>query len=91
VRCDFVLDECCRAVSGAHLGGGVPFDPALSTGEVDHPTPAELPCPTPPDRSGLWRSGNGVEGGVFESWIFVGADEGRTGGPNRDETPEDGP
>src|SRR4051812_16478672 len=29
VRCDFVLDRCCRAVSGAHLGGAVPFDPAL--------------------------------------------------------------
>jgi hypothetical protein len=86
VRCDFVLDECCRAVSGAHLGGGVPFDPALSSGEVTHPTPAALPCPAPPDRSGPWRSGNGVEGGVFESWIFVGPDEGRDPGRYGDET-----
>jgi hypothetical protein len=72
VRCDFILDECCRAASGAHLGGGVPFDPALGSGDVTHPEPADLPCPHPPDRKGPWRSGNGVEGGVFESWINVG-------------------
>lgn len=72
VRCDFILDECCRAVSGAHLGGGVPFDPALAGGDVTHPAPEALPCPHPPDREGPWRSGNGVEGGVFESWINVG-------------------
>jgi hypothetical protein len=73
VRCGFVLDECCRAVSGEHLGGGVPFDPRLS--KVDgHPKPAELACASPPDRRGRWRSGNGVEGGTFESWIRVGRD-----------------
>jgi hypothetical protein len=33
-------------------------------------------CSSPPDRSGPWRSGNGVEGGVFESWIKVDADAG---------------
>jgi hypothetical protein len=71
VRCDFILDECCRAVSGAHLGGGVPFDNALAGGDATHPEPATLPCPHPPDRNGPWRSGNGVEGGVFESWIKV--------------------
>jgi hypothetical protein len=76
VRCDFLLDECCRAVSGAHLGGGVPFDPALAHGKAEHPEPRELVCPSPPDRSGPWRSGNGVEGGVFESWIKVVADAG---------------
>jgi hypothetical protein len=76
VRCDFILDDCCRAVSGAHLGGGVPFDETLARGDADHPDVAELACPTPPDRSGPWRSGNGVEGGVWESWIKVGPDGG---------------
>jgi len=71
VRCDFILDECCRAVSGAHLGGGVPFDTTLARGKADHPDADELVCASPPDRSGDWRSGNGVEGGVFESWIKV--------------------
>jgi hypothetical protein len=72
VRCDFILDECCRAVSGAHLGGGVPFDQALAHGEATHPEPAALPCEHPPDRPGPWRSGNGVEGGVWDSWVYVG-------------------
>ena len=77
-----MLDECCRAVSGAHLGGGVPLDPALADGELTHPQPAaEPPCPAPRDRSWPWRSGNGVEGGVFESWIFVGPDETPGGAP----------
>lgn len=80
VRCDFILDECCRAASGAHLGGGVPFAPALADYDgVTHPAPAALPCPHPPDRKGPWRSGNGVEGGVFESWIKVGPGRGGYG------------
>jgi hypothetical protein len=74
VRCDFLLDECCRAVSGAHLGGGVPFDEALARGKVNHPAAGKLVCSDPPDRSGPWRSGNGVEGGFFESWIMIVAD-----------------
>jgi hypothetical protein len=76
VRCDFLLDKCCRAVSGAHLGGGVPFDKALARGDAEHPELLELVCERPPDRSGPWRSGNGVEGGVWESWIKVVADGG---------------
>jgi hypothetical protein len=79
VRCDFILDECCRAVSGAHLGGAIPFDPALADSYISHPAPAALPCPHPPDREGPWRSGNGVEGGVFESWIKVDAGAGSHG------------
>jgi hypothetical protein len=76
VRCDFLLDECCRAVSGAHLGGGVPFDKGLARGKAGHPDVPALVCKSPPDRSGPWRSGNGVEGGVWESWIKVVADGG---------------
>jgi hypothetical protein len=61
-------------VSGAHLGGGVPFDETLARGEAEHPDPVETGptrCLHPPDRSGPWRSGNGIEGGVWESWIKV--------------------
>jgi hypothetical protein len=71
VRCDFLLDECCRALSGAHLGGGVPLDKTLARGDARHPDAPKLACLQPPDRSGPWRSGNGVEGGVWESWIKV--------------------
>ena len=81
VRCDFLLDECCRAVSGAHLGGGVPFDKALARGTANHPAVGKLACSSPPDRSGPWRSGNGAEGGVWESWIKVVADGAYGGAP----------
>jgi len=73
----FVLDECCRAVSGLHLGGGVPYDATLSAVHKAHPKPLVLPCPSPPDRSGPWHTGNGTEGGTFESWITVGRDDPR--------------
>jgi hypothetical protein len=76
LRGDFVLDECCRAVDGDHIGGAVPrYEPQPSAGaaphDVRHPTPATLPCSHPPERSGAWTSGNGVPGGTFESWFFV--------------------
>ena len=71
LRASFLLDECGRAVSGAHLGGAVAVRPALTTVADQHPKPDPLPVPSPPDRSGPWRSGNGVEGGTFESWITV--------------------
>ena len=86
VRCDFLLDECCRAVSGAHLGGGVPFDPALVRAKVGHPKPPKLACERPPGGGGRWRSGNGVEGGVFESWIKVVADAGYRDEPEEGES-----
>ncbi|MEU4689796.1 hypothetical protein [Actinoplanes sp. NPDC023714] len=73
IRSAFVLDECCRALSGMHLGGGVPLRAALTA--VDgHPDPQPLICANPPDRAGDWQSGNGAEGGTFESWIWVGQD-----------------
>jgi hypothetical protein len=75
-RSAFVLDECCRAVSGTHLGGGVPFDRSLSAVR-GHPARADLPCPSPPDRRGPWQSGNGIEGGTFETWINVRSDDQR--------------
>jgi hypothetical protein len=62
VRCDFIVDECCRAVDGNHLGGAVPTLPETP---VEPSEPGNGPaCPPRP-------SGDGVEGGLFESWVFV--------------------
>lgn len=33
--------------------------------------PRKVPCLVPPDGTGVWRSGNGTPGGVFESWFFI--------------------
>ena len=61
VRGDFVLDECCRALDGNHVGGGVPVTAS------DY-TPVEplvtRGCPPRP-------SGDGTEGGDFVSWLYV--------------------
>lgn len=67
VLADFVLDECCRAVDGNHLGGRVPLLPGHD--RFDAPRPEG--CAVPPDRPGPWTSGNGTEGGVFETWFRV--------------------
>jgi hypothetical protein len=74
LRSDFVLDECCRAVDGNHVGGAVPFyEPRAlpNTRPVQHPVPPSRPCPHPPGHTGQWSSGNGTEGGTFEAWFFV--------------------
>jgi hypothetical protein len=61
LRGDFVLDECCRALDGNHVGGGVPVTDA-----------AYEPVQTPPETGCAPRpSGNGAEGGDFVSWILV--------------------
>jgi hypothetical protein len=62
IKASFLLDECGRAVSGAHLGGAVPYDPALTTVDDQHPQPYP--------RLRLGRVER-VEGGDFESWIIV--------------------
>jgi hypothetical protein len=68
LRSGFVLDDCCRAVDGEHIGGRVPvLDPDGATAQ-DEPWTS---CLSRPDRPGAWTSGNGVEGGTFESWFFV--------------------
>jgi hypothetical protein len=61
VRGDFILDECCRALDGNHLGGGVPASASATYTPVNAPDPA---CPPRP-------SGDGTEGGDFTSWIYV--------------------
>jgi hypothetical protein len=66
LRGDFVLDECCRALDGNHVGGAVPASAAATYRPVGSPYGSD--CPPRP-------SGNGVEGGDFVSWISV-ADRG---------------
>jgi hypothetical protein len=81
LRADFVLDSCCRALSGAHRGGGVMLDPGLSDPGIEHPAPNPLACPHPPERQGPWHSGNGCEGGTFDTWIYVGPDQPASSAP----------
>ena len=69
LRADFVLDECCRPVDGNHVGGRVPL--LRGTRDVTHPSP-ELPaCLEPREWNGPWTSGNGIGGGLFESWFGI--------------------
>lgn len=67
VRTDFILDHCCRPVDGNHVGGNVP--------RIGGDCETEIPCADVRKKRGLygpWQSGNGVPGGTFESWFFVG-------------------
>jgi hypothetical protein len=62
VRGNFILDECCRAVDGDHLGGGVPVKGELKYVPIGG-IPERVCSPRP--------SGDGIEGGDFVSWIYV--------------------
>lgn len=61
VRGDFILDECCRAVDGNHVGGGVPVSRSAAYSPQNAPERVCAPRP----------SGDGTEGGDFVSWIYV--------------------
>lgn len=75
LRGDFVLDRCCRPIDAEHVGGRVP--PSADAIEpVGHQPPVS--CLSPPERPGPWRSGNGVPGGTFESWLYVTNETGAT-------------
>jgi hypothetical protein len=74
VRSAFLLDECCRPVDGAHVGGRVPLLP-------DSPAATRVPtltsCAVPPGGVGPWTSGAGGAAN-FESWFWIsrpGAEE----------------
>ena len=73
LRSAFVLDRCCRAVDGEHIGGFVPQLPDY-IGQwpiLNHPI--HPPCRRPePHPFAHWTSGNGTPGGTFESWFYVG-------------------
>ncbi|HSN28698.1 MAG TPA: hypothetical protein VLT45_20570 [Kofleriaceae bacterium] len=77
LRSAFVLDRCCRAIDGEHIGG---FVPQLHEYAVHGPQPTNEaihpPCHRPePHPFGRWMSGNGNPGGTFESWFYVGEDD----------------
>ncbi|HYP32043.1 MAG TPA: hypothetical protein VES00_09255 [Burkholderiaceae bacterium] len=67
VRGAFLLDDCCRPVDGAHVGGRVPLLPGS-------PDPLRAPtrtsCETPPGGVGPWTSGAGGAAN-FESWFWI--------------------
>lgn len=70
VRGSFILDECCRALDGDHLGGRVPV--LHEYADNRRGTPPDV-CVHPPRGKGPWTSGNGTEGGTFESWFYIDA------------------
>lgn len=72
VKADFILDKCCRAVDGNHLGGRVPLLPGYDRFDAKRPDT----CRVSPDRPGAWVSGNGSQGGTFETWFLVESREG---------------
>ncbi len=69
VRTNFILDRCCQAVDGEHIGGRVPLLPeyAVKYKEVREPEH----CCIPPVGHKPWTSGDGNPGGTFESWFFI--------------------
>lgn len=69
LRADFVLDECCRAVDGNHIGGRLPL--LEDYADREHPEVAIESCIDPPLKTGPWETGDGQAGGLFESWIFI--------------------
>lgn len=82
VRCAFILDECCRPVDGAHVGGRVPLIADFK--EFDRSTPPAR-CVLKPPGYGPWTSGAGTPGSTFESWFFIKQeDEGETRRVNKE-------
>lgn len=73
VRTPFILDACCRAVEGAHLGGRLPRLPAeeeaakAAFAEEEQAAYSDA-CAHPPHGPVPWATG---AGGNFESWFYV--------------------
>jgi hypothetical protein len=80
VRCDFILDGCCRPVDGNHTAGRVPLLEEYAKHkwhhEHEHEHEQHEICRRPPTGCGPWTSGNGQPGGTFESWFYVDVKEG---------------
>ena len=74
IRTAFILDECCRPVDGAHVGGRVALihdhDPYDQSSPYHEPI-SFADCPMPPPAYGPWTSGTGHPGANFESWFYV--------------------
>jgi hypothetical protein len=67
LRSAFVLDNCCRPVDGAHVGGRVPVLPGSPAAQI---TPTRTVCEVPPGGIGPWTSGAGGAAN-FESWFWI--------------------
>lgn len=67
LRSAFLLDNCCRPVDGAHVGGRVPLLPGSPDATV---TPTRTACEVPPGGIGPWTSGAGGAAN-FESWFWI--------------------
>lgn len=67
LRAAFLLDDCCRPVDGAHVGGRVPL---LAGSPPVQETPARTVCEAPPGGLGPWTSGAGGAAN-FESWFWI--------------------
>jgi hypothetical protein len=74
VRCDFILDRCCRPVDGNHTGGRIPqIESYVTESSKDRKNGVQTPaCVKPPGGCGPWTSGNGQPGSSFESWFYIG-------------------
>jgi len=72
VRTDQILDACCRAVDGEHIGGRVPVLTEFAAASQAQITEAEKDevCRWQPPAGGPWRSGNQLQGGDFVSWFY---------------------
>jgi hypothetical protein len=85
VRCDFLLDACCRPVDGNHVGGRVRCFADCDDGgaqaqgkrddEGHERAERQTSCASVPGRGGHFTSGNGTPGGTFESWFFIERDK----------------
>jgi len=76
LRSAFVLDRCCRAIDGEHIGGLVPQLADCAERWPDLQPPVQPPCRAPEPRPfARGASGNGIPGGNFESWFYVADDE----------------
>jgi hypothetical protein len=75
LRCEFLLDRCCRAVDGSHIGGRVPLLPD----SIDVDVPALEHCRQPARYPGPWQSGNQSEGSNFVSWFYVRREDSKKG------------
>jgi len=76
LRSAFVLDHCCRAVDGEHIGGLVPQLPGHASKWPSLTPPVVAPCKRPEPRPlAPWMSGDGIPAGSFESWFYIGDDD----------------
>lgn len=68
IRCNFILDGCCKPVDGEHVGGLVPQLEKYEGKPSAESTPPRPPCCSQVEP---WTSGNGNPGAKFESWFYV--------------------